>query len=141
MAVGLEVRVPMLDRRVVELASDLDLALLQRLRGGPGKRILRSAAAAYGLPQEVIRAGKRGFNVPVARLLRGPLLPLAHRYLRDQVDALEQWFRPERVSQHLEEHTAGLRDHGYVLWSLLMFSIWYQDYLPAHRTAINVNES
>jgi asparagine synthase (glutamine-hydrolysing) len=128
MAVGLEIRVPMLDRRIVELASDLDLSLLQRLCG-PGKRILRSVATGYGLPEPVVQGAKRGFNVPVARLMRGPLLPLACRYLKDQADALAQWFRPERVSQLIEEHTTGVQDHGYLLWSLLTFSIWYQDYL------------
>jgi asparagine synthase (glutamine-hydrolysing) len=128
MAVGLEVRVPFLDRRVVEFAAGLDMGLLQPF-GRQGKKLLRAAGSALGVPDRLLRERKRGFNVPAAQLLRGRLLPLTRRYLVDQADALERLFRPQRLRLIVEEHARGERDHGYVLWALLIFSLWYQDHL------------
>ena len=63
MATGLEVRVPFLDRRVMDFAGKLDLSLLTPL-AGPDKRILRAVAARYGAPAVISRGRKRGFQVP-----------------------------------------------------------------------------
>ena len=66
MAVSLEVRVPLLDRRVVELAGRIPSGL--KLAGGQGKRILRRLARRLlpELPPEVAAQGKTGFDLPLA---------------------------------------------------------------------------
>ncbi|MDE2196486.1 MAG: amidotransferase 1, exosortase A system-associated, partial [Gammaproteobacteria bacterium] len=70
MAHSLEVRVPLLDHRLVEWASGLPPGL--KLRGGQGKFILKKTLEP-DLPREILYRPKMGFSVPLAAWLRGPL--------------------------------------------------------------------
>jgi asparagine synthase (glutamine-hydrolysing) len=129
MAVGLEVRVPFLDRRMMDLAGRIDARLLTGLMG-PGKRVARALAKARGAPEPLVRASKRGFNVPVARLLRGALAPMAERVLSRDADRFAPLLDPLGVRRLWTEHRERRFNHGYLLWALLVFGIW-QDTLPA----------
>ena len=123
MAHGVEVRVPFLDRRMMELAGRLDSSLLAPLRG-PDKKVLRAALARRGVPPAVTRAQKRGFNVPVARHLRGALRPLAEKMLVRDGGALAPFLSPQGVARLWREHVEQRADHGYALWTLLTFAVW-----------------
>ena len=68
--VSLEVRAPLLDRRVVEFAWRLPRAL--KVRAGTGKLILRQILARY-VPPGLIERPKQGFAMPLDHWLRGPL--------------------------------------------------------------------
>ena len=139
MAQGLEIRVPFLDRRMLALAGELDVALLQRL-GQPGKRVLRCAGETLGLPRQILAGRKRGFNVPAAQLLRTALRPLAERYLVAQGEALSDHFDAGGVRVFWQDHLAGRRNNAYALWALLVFAVWYQDHLNA-RPSLARNDS
>lgn len=70
MASGVEIRMPLMDHRLVTYAFSLPSA--SKLRGGLTKRILRDAAAPY-MPHEIAyRPGKIGFNSPILDWMRGP---------------------------------------------------------------------
>ena len=77
MAHSLEARVPFLDAHVAELAHALPTSA--KVRGFAKKRILRAAAEPL-LPREIVRGRKRGFSIPAAAWLRGPLVPFAREY-------------------------------------------------------------
>ena len=94
MAHALEVRPPFLDRRVVELAFALPAEL--KLRRGSGKHILRQTFG-HLLPPVVMQRSKRGFEVPLLDLLRGPLASLVDELLRPEVVATVG-FQPQRVA-------------------------------------------
>jgi len=121
MSVGLEVRVPFLDHRVVEYAARLPLAALRR--GGQGKLPLRRLLARH-LPAPLVERPKKGFGVPLAAWLRGPLRPWVEDLLR--VDALNQdgLFDAAAVRRAWQEHAAGTHDWKYPLWDVLMFQAW-----------------
>jgi asparagine synthase (glutamine-hydrolysing) len=128
MAHSLELRSPLLDRRVVELGLSLPDALKQE--GRRGKVALRRAFAAE-LPAKVSSRGKSGFGVPVGEWFRGELQPLARELLLDERSRARGWFRPEAVERLLSEHAAGRGDNGHRLWTLTMLELWQRTHVEA----------
>lgn len=117
MAHSLEVRVPLLDHRLVEWASSLPPGL--KLRGGTGKYVFKKALEA-DLPHDVLYRSKMGFSVPVAAWLRGPLAQRAREALLTGAIAECGYFEPAMLDRLLRQHASGQRDHGASLWKLLM---------------------
>jgi asparagine synthase (glutamine-hydrolysing) len=120
MGVGLEVRVPLLDHRFVERFAPLPAD--QKVRDGRGKHALREALRGR-LPGELLDGPKRGFDTPLAAWLRGPLAAPAAEALESLP---ERWFDRAALRARLGQHRAGARDHGRLLWSLLVLERWRQ---------------
>lgn len=125
MANSLELRAPLLDHELAELALGLPDHL--RLNGSTGKVALRRAFAA-DLPPEILERRKAGFGVPVARWFRGELRDLAGDVLLGTTARGRGQFRPEAVESLLREHTEGSADHGARIWALIMLELWQQRY-------------
>jgi asparagine synthase (glutamine-hydrolysing) len=142
MAVALEVRAPFLARDVVEYAFGLPDEY--RMHGLTGKRILRDAVRDL-LPPSVLERPKKGFGMPVARWLMGPLRTLAEDMLSESRLREAGFFRPEAVRHMLREHHASRADFRKPLWTLLVFELWRDHHpggirpdespLPIHVTA------
>ncbi|HEU4906248.1 MAG TPA: asparagine synthase (glutamine-hydrolyzing) [Solirubrobacterales bacterium] len=128
MAFSLEARSPLLDHELMELAAAIPTA--HKARGAQRKIALRGALRGR-LPDEVLDGRKQGFELPVARWLRGDLAPFAREVLLDRAAAERGWARPEAVAALLDEHLAGAADHGRRLWSLLSLELWAQETLDA----------
>jgi asparagine synthase (glutamine-hydrolysing) len=123
MAHGLEVRVPLLDRRIMDFAGRCAGTLLAPAKG-PGKMLLRRAAERLGAPQSVLVARKKGFNVPIARMLRDVLAPLADRWLDRDPDVLSPYLAPDSVRRLWREHRQRRANHAFALWPILMLAEW-----------------
>lgn len=119
MAHGLEIRVPFLERPVMECAGSIAPGLLAPLLG-PTKGVLRDLARSLGMPEALVAQRKRGFNVPIARLLRHDLSPLADRYLDADADLFAPLLSPDGVRRLWREHRDMRADHSYTLWALLV---------------------
>jgi asparagine synthase (glutamine-hydrolysing) len=132
MAHSLELRSPLLDRRVVELGLSLPDALKQE--GRTGKVALRRAFAAK-LPPEIAARGKSGFGLPLAEWFRGDLQPVARELLLDERARARGWFRPEAVERLLSEHAAGRMDNGHRLWTLTMLELWQRTHVDVSAGA------
>ncbi|MEO5811286.1 MAG: XrtA/PEP-CTERM system amidotransferase [Rhodanobacter sp.] len=117
MAHSLEVRVPLLDHRLVAWASSLPPAL--KLKGSIGKYIFKKALEP-DLPHDVLYRTKMGFSVPLAAWLRGPLAQRTRDALLHGAVAKCGYFEPTVLDQLLREHATGRRDHSATLWGLLM---------------------
>lgn len=117
MAHSLEVRVPLLDHRLVEWASSLPPGL--KLRGSTGKYILKKTLEP-DLPHDVLYRTKMGFSVPLAAWLRGPLAQRARDALLAGAIAECGYFEPAVLDRLVRQHAAGRHDHSATLWSLLM---------------------
>ena len=127
MACSLEVRVPLLDRRVVELAASLPMRL--KLRGFTTKYALKRAVRDV-LPKEVLGRSKKGFSVPLGRWFRGELRQVLRDACAPDVIRRDGLFRPEGIERLLVEHDAGRHDHRKKLYTLLAFQLWAQRYHP-----------
>ncbi len=123
MSVGLEVRVPLIDHRVVEFAARLPDRML--ISKGKTKVILRQVLRKY-IPEPLIDRPKMGFGVPLGRWLRGPLRDWAQDLLAPERLIREGFLRPEPVARKWEEHLSGQADWKYLLWNVLVFQAWLE---------------
>lgn len=128
MAHSLECRGPFLDHRVVELALAMPLERKLRLRNGRSKHVLKRAFPEL-LPMEIRTRSKMGFGVPLDRWFRGELRDELRAVLLDPLSIRRGLFRREAVEALIDEHAAGLRDHAYKLWSLLLLELWFRHHL------------
>jgi len=123
MAHGLEVRVPLLDHKLLEW--ELALPVEMRFRHGCGKYLLRQVAARY-LPPEILKPRKQGFTVPVGRWLRGPLGEEVFRLFSSPEFAARGIIRPERALEMLAMHQSGHFELGHRIWSLVVLEQWFR---------------
>lgn len=121
MAAGVEVRVPLLDPQVVELAARLPDRFRQR--GGTGKWVLRQALAGV-LPREVIERPKSGFGAPLRAWLHGPLRELVGDTLSPPSLARRGWFEPAAVQALIAADRAGRSDAAYPIFAVLCVELW-----------------
>lgn len=119
MAVSVEGRVPYLDEGVAPFADAVAPAVHLR---GAGKWMLRALARRH-LPEDIVSRPKHGFSVPVTEWLRGPLHPLLEARVRG--GGASGRFAAAPLDALLDEHRAGGRDHGDVLWNVLAFELWW----------------
>ena len=118
MAHALEVRVPLLDHRLVEWISSLPPEL--KLRGREGKYIFKKAMEPY-LPDDILYRRKMGFAVPLADWFRGPLKRTVRESVCNPIMADSGYFDMNFLKTMVDEHHAGLRDHSTSIWALLMY--------------------
>jgi asparagine synthase (glutamine-hydrolysing) len=123
MAHGLEVRVPLLDRRIMDFAGRCAGALLAPTKG-PGKMLLRRAAERLGAPPSVLAARKKGFNAPIARMLRDVLAPLGDHWLDRNPDILSPYLAPGAIRKLWREHSQRQANHAFALWPILILAEW-----------------
>ena len=125
MAHSLEVRVPFLDRDVVEYASRIQPA--DKLRGLTTKYVLKRALRPL-LPNEIIHRRKRGFMMPVAVWLKQNMRETIEDLCSPAGVAESGLFDPRFVRQILDEHFQGRRDHRKHIYPLLCFMAWFRNH-------------
>ncbi len=123
MAASLEARVPLLDHRLVELASTMPPEFL--LKGDQTKRPLRRYLSKF-MTQEWIDRPKHGFGIPMADLLRGPLRDWAEAQLDPGRLRGEGYLNSKMVRDLWAEHLSGRSDWHARLWDVLMFQAWLE---------------
>lgn len=126
MANSLEVRVPFLNHQLLDFAGKLPLRF--KLCGLTRKYLLRLAFKDV-LPPAIMRRAKKGFNMPVARWLTGPLKPLATELFAKERLERGGLFQPQYVRSLWEEHLSRRHDHRKLLWTLLVFELWREKWL------------
>jgi asparagine synthase (glutamine-hydrolysing) len=126
MAHSLEVRVPYLDREVIEYVERLPDGY--KVRMGKTKWLHRRVCRRR-LPAEILARRKRGFAVDVVDgWFRASLDGTMDRMLSPDASPIYEWLERDRVQRLLAEHRAGRHDHHKVLFSLVVFGQWLEVY-------------
>ena len=145
MANSLEVRCPLLDHRLAELAMRIPTAW--KRRGGVGKHILRKAIGDR-LPPALLTRSKMGFAVPLSIWFRGSLRDFLRDHLTSARAAARGIVSQKFVELLLTEHESGRRNNYHWLWLLLMLELWFRDFedagphpLPSGRASQEVPQA
>jgi asparagine synthase (glutamine-hydrolysing) len=123
MAASLESRAPFLNHRVVEFAWQIPMSM--KIRNGQGKWVLRQVLDKY-VPKSLIERPKKGFSVPIAEWLRGPLRAWGEALLDEKRLLNDGFFNPAPIREKWNEHLSGKRNWDFHLWNVLMFQAWME---------------
>lgn len=136
MANSLELRVPLLDQRILEFAASLPSTY--KLKNASGKHILKKALAKR-VPPEILYRKKSGFPVPYAAWLNNDLRHLAAEILLDDSTIARGYFRREAVEKIIHSPPNG--GNSKEVFSLLTLELWHRtfcDVKPRDYTAAAV---
>ncbi len=126
MATSLETRAPFLDVGVMELAFSMPGSL--KVRGGARKLVLRRALEGL-VPARILARSKEGFSIPMKNWLRRDLKPLMLDLLAPERVARRGLFEPGEVARLVREHVGGRENHAHVLFALMVFERWADEFL------------
>lgn len=127
MANSLEVRVPLLDHKVVEFAFSLPLSL--RIRADQTgnslitKYLLKKSAARF-YPENFLSRPKKGFGIPIVEWCCGAFRPLIEAALRDRSNPIFAWLNFEHVEEILDEFFSKNPNRVAQVWYIFMLSMW-----------------
>lgn len=126
MACSLEVRVPLLDHLLVELAFRLPRHLRLRALGDGSveTKVLLKRSAERFFPARFLARRKQGFGIPIVEWVRGPLRPAIEGALRDRRSPIYQWVRFEAMQAMLDAFYAGQDAPVARIWYAMMFERW-----------------
>src|SRR5205823_1651408 len=126
MAHGLEVRPPLLDHELLELAARIPSRF--KVRGGETKWIFKQAVQDR-LPPAILGREKRGFEIPLDAWLRGPLREMFQDVVLAPQTPLGGLVDRPTVEALYRAHLRGSGRHGSVLWAILVLARWSARYL------------
>ncbi len=126
MAVNLEVRVPFLNREMIEMAARMPPKL--KLHGLKRKYILKRSLENV-LPHDVVWRKKAGFGAPIRAWLRGPLRPLVNDTLSEETVKRRGLFRPKEVRRVIDDNFSGREDNNLQVFQLMGLELWLRQFI------------
>lgn len=136
MAHGLEVRVPYLDKEIVEYAERLPANF--KVRNGSQKWLHRQVCQTL-LPTTILRRKKRGFAVNVVDdWFRDTTRRKMEEILLDRESQIYNYLRPPAVQEILKQHQSGQNDNHKILFSLVVFEEWLRIHNPTENLSYSV---
>ena len=132
MRFALEVRCPLLDRRVADWAATLPAAMLND--GQETKKVLKRLALRY-LPEDIVHRPKQGFAPPDPCWSRDRLLDLADGLLGGSGSRIASFLDARKLRDHLVQQRAPSRFNVYQVWELLVLELWLRKTASGVRTA------
>jgi asparagine synthase (glutamine-hydrolysing) len=127
---GLEVRCPFLDYHLAEFAINLPVEL--KVNNGTQKYILKKALEQY-LPEELIYRTKWGFAAPSEEWLKKSHTYLIDHYLSEKYIENQGVFNFKEVKSLIDNFRAGNYFHGKRIWSLVIFQLWFEQYIQTEK--------
>ncbi|HEV8310881.1 MAG TPA: asparagine synthase (glutamine-hydrolyzing) [Methylomirabilota bacterium] len=125
MAHALEVRVPLLDHHLVELAATIPPRL--KFPGFRTRAIYRKALRGV-LPPRILTRGKQGYSLPLKQWLRQELRDYTIRLLNGS-EVIRAYFDRDGVNWMMAEHLARRANHNHTLWALVNLALWHRRFI------------
>jgi asparagine synthase (glutamine-hydrolysing) len=126
MASSMEVRVPLLDHELIEMAARMPARL--KLKGLTGKYILKRAAERW-LPREIIHRKKAGFSAPVRAWLVRDLREMVEDLLSESNIERRGYFDYPSVRRLIDENLSGREDNSLKVFQLLTLELWHRAFI------------
>lgn len=123
---ALEVRAPFLDHELAAFVMTLPYEL--KYHGRTSKYLLKKLMRGK-LQDNIIDRKKKGFGVPLAAWLTGPLRPLMEELLSAKSLKRHGLFQESYVQRLVDDHVAFRRDNRKELWNLMVFQLWYNRWM------------
>lgn len=131
MAVGLEVRAPLLDHKVLEFLATVPPHL--KLNSSCGKYLLKKVLESR-LPKEIIHRKKQGFRLPIEMWLKQEMRPVVEELLGDGRLQRRGLFNISQVQRLWELFLSGKRDYAHQIWQLVILEMWFRSYIDNATT-------
>jgi asparagine synthase (glutamine-hydrolysing) len=125
MAHALEIRVPLLDHHLIELAATIPPRL--KFPGFKTRAIYRRALEGV-LPPKILHRGKQGYSLPLKQWLRNELRDYTVQLLRGS-EVVRQYLDPAGVEALIAEHLARRANHNHTLWALINLTLWHRRFI------------
>jgi len=136
MATSLEVRVPLLDHKLIEFVTKVPASL--KLAGTETKQLLKRVAKDL-IPAEILNRPKQGFGMPIEQWINRQLRDQIREILLEPRTRQRGYVNPDYVDLILDEHHKGRRDHSQPLWSLWILELWHRRYID-HSPRFNESQ-
>jgi asparagine synthase (glutamine-hydrolysing) len=133
MANSLEVRCPLLDQEFVEFVCRLPM--LYKLNGFKTKYLLKKAAEGI-LPEGIANRPKKGFGIPISQWLMGDLKEFMMDLLNEERIKRQGLFNYPYIKRLVEDHLTKKKDNRKLLWTLIVFQLWYERYVQGARYSL-----
>lgn len=135
MAASMELRVPFLDHRLVELAFSLPNQL--KINREKTKYLLREIGKEW-LPSSIIQRGKKGFPVPISQWFKGDLKEVARETLLNPNSVCRDYFEPQSIRGILKRHSENQEDLSEQIWNLMVFEFWHKLFVSSSQIGAQV---
>jgi asparagine synthase (glutamine-hydrolysing) len=125
MAHSLEVRVPLLDHKLIEFVTGLPAGI--RANKCKPKRLLTKALEDL-MPQKIIHRPKQGFALPLGHWMRGSLRPVVEDTLSFNSVHRRGLFNPESISRLYKDFLRDVQSHT-TIWQFVVLELWMRQYI------------
>jgi len=122
MANSLEVRVPFLDRIVIDYAKDLPAEY--KIKDEQTKYAFRQVAKDV-LDKKWADKKKLGFPVPIREWIKEEVV---YNKIKDTFNSGEKFFNVKEINRLLEDHLTDKKDNSRKIWTIYSFLVWYKEY-------------
>jgi len=126
MAASLELRVPFLDHRFLELVAKMPSKY--RIKRYVNKYIIKKAMEPF-LPNEILYRKKLGFPTPLAIMFQGEMREYVGGILDSKQFHDRGYFKVDEVRRLMSDHSEGKADHHRVLWQMLVLELWHREFI------------
>tara|TARA_B100002019_G_scaffold62783_1_gene53834 strand:- start:11287 stop:13167 length:1881 start_codon:yes stop_codon:yes gene_type:complete len=126
MAASVEVRVPFIDKKVIETAMKIDGSL--KFKNNESKYLLKKFAEKH-LPKNIIYRSKASFGAPIRSWISGDLSIMVDNLLSEENIVNRDIFDYEYIKNLIQNDRLGIEDNAYRIYQLLTLELWFREFI------------